>query len=177
MNITKESIDALNAVVKIEISEVDYKEKVAKVLKDYSKNSTIPGFRKGHIPMGMVKKQYGKSVMIDEVNKLIADAIGKYDAEHRTTMQANFSAILYLLSEQQALIGRLLQAFLEINILGVQHIAKITDIDDGEDGLTPMYTQMYKRFAGYYLRTKGLLDQQIILAGAKEANEGEQENE
>ncbi|MDT0553107.1 trigger factor [Urechidicola vernalis] len=89
MNITKESIDALNAVVKIEISEVDYKEKVAKVLKDYSKNATIPGFRKGHVPMGMVKKQYGKSVMIDEVNKLIQDSLNKFLVEEKLDILGN----------------------------------------------------------------------------------------
>ncbi len=99
MNITKESIDALNAVVKIEISEVDYQEKVAKVLKDYSKNANIPGFRKGHVPMGMVKKQYGKSVMIDEVNKLIQDSLNNFLVEEKLDilgnpipkMQADFS--------------------------------------------------------------------------------------
>ncbi len=111
------------------------------------------------------------------VNNLIAKAIVEWDLEHRATMQANFSAILYLLSEQQALVGRLLQILLESNVIGVQQLAKITDIAEGEEGLTPMYTQMYKRFANYYLRTKGLLDQQIILAGAKESDEGEQEDE
>jgi len=89
MNITKESIDALNAVVKIEISEVDYQEKVAKVLKDYSKNANIPGFRKGHVPMGMVKKQYGKSVMIDEVNKLIQDSLNNFLVEEKLDILGN----------------------------------------------------------------------------------------
>jgi trigger factor len=89
MNITKESIDALNVVVKIEISEVDYQEKVATVLKDYSKKADVPGFRKGHVPMGMVKKQYGKSVMIDEVNKLIQDSLNKYLTEEKLDILGN----------------------------------------------------------------------------------------
>jgi trigger factor len=89
MNITKESIDALNAVVKIEISEVDYQEKVATVLKDYSKKADVPGFRKGHVPMGMVKKQYGKSVMMDEVNKLIQDSLNKFITEEKLDILGN----------------------------------------------------------------------------------------
>ena len=55
MNITKESIDSLNAVVKVEITAADYQGKVETILQDYRKKSDIPGFRKGHVPMGMVK--------------------------------------------------------------------------------------------------------------------------
>ena len=78
MNITRENTDALNAVVKVEISATDYREKVDKVLTDYRKKANIPGFRKGHIPMGMIKKQYGKSIMIDEVNKLLQTSLNDY---------------------------------------------------------------------------------------------------
>ena len=69
MNITRENIDTLNAVIKLDISKEDYGDKVEKILTDYRKTANIPGFRKGHVPMGMVKKQYGKAVLIDEVNK------------------------------------------------------------------------------------------------------------
>ena len=55
MNITKESVDALNAVVKVDIVADDYQAKVTEVLTDYRKKADIPGFRKGHVPMGMVK--------------------------------------------------------------------------------------------------------------------------
>ncbi|MCF6279861.1 MAG: trigger factor [Flavobacteriaceae bacterium] len=89
MNITKENIDKLNAVVKIEISEADYSSKVAEVLKDYSKKANIPGFRKGHVPFGMVKKQYGKSIMIDEVNKLIQDSLNKFLTEEKLDILGN----------------------------------------------------------------------------------------
>ena len=71
MNITRENVDALNAVVKVDIAKEDYSDKVEKILTDYRKTANIPGFRKGHVPMGMVKKQYGKAVLVDEVNKLI----------------------------------------------------------------------------------------------------------
>ncbi|AOW20634.1 trigger factor [Urechidicola croceus] len=89
MNITKESIDALNAVVKIEISEADYQEKVTEILKDYSKKASVPGFRKGHVPFGMIKKQYGKSVMIDEVNKLIQDSLNNFLTEEKLDILGN----------------------------------------------------------------------------------------
>lgn len=89
MNITKESIDALNAVVKVEISEADYQEKVTEVLKDYAKKADIPGFRKGSVPFGMVRKQYGKSIMIDEVNKLIQDSLNKFLIEEKLDILGN----------------------------------------------------------------------------------------
>lgn len=89
MNITKENVDALNAVVKVEIIAEDYQEKVAAVLQDYRKKSDIPGFRKGHVPMGMVKKQYGKSVMIDEVNKLLQETLNKFLTEEKLDILGN----------------------------------------------------------------------------------------
>ncbi|WP_299891688.1 trigger factor [uncultured Lacinutrix sp.] len=83
MNITRENKDALNAVVTVAIEKNDYATKVEKILTDYRKTANIPGFRKGHVPMGMVKKQYGKAVLIDEVNKLIQDGLNKYLTEEK----------------------------------------------------------------------------------------------
>lgn len=89
MNITKENIDALNAVVKVEISSADYQDKVEKILQDYRKKADIPGFRKGQVPMGMVKKQYGKSVMIDEVNKLLQESLNNFLIEEKLDILGN----------------------------------------------------------------------------------------
>src|SRR5690606_6294906 len=89
MNITRENIDDLNAVVKVDIAKEDYSGKVDKILKDYRKNANIPGFRKGHVPMGMVKKQYGKAVLVDEVNKLLQDALNKYLTEEKLDVLGN----------------------------------------------------------------------------------------
>ncbi len=89
MNITKENVDALNAIVKVDIVADDYKEKVAKVLNDYRKTANIPGFRKGHVPMGMVRKQYGKAVMIDEVNKLLQESLNKFLVEEKLDILGN----------------------------------------------------------------------------------------
>ena len=89
MNITRENLDKLNAVVKVDIAKEDYGDKVAQILADYRKTANIPGFRKGHVPMGMVKKQYGKAVLIDEVNKLLQDALGKYLVEEKLDVLGN----------------------------------------------------------------------------------------
>ena len=78
MEINRKNIDKLNAVITVNIQAADYKDQVEKVLSNYKKNANIPGFRKGHIPMGMVKKQFGKAVLIEEVNKLIQEKLNEY---------------------------------------------------------------------------------------------------
>jgi trigger factor len=89
MNITRENKDALNAVVKIDIEKNDYSEKVEKILTDYRKSANIPGFRKGQVPMGLVKKQYGKAVLVDEVNKLLQESLGKYLNDEKLDVLGN----------------------------------------------------------------------------------------
>ncbi|ORL44576.1 trigger factor [Zunongwangia atlantica] len=89
MNITRENIDELNAVVKVDIAKDDYAPKVEKILKDYRKNANVPGFRKGHVPMGMVKKQYGQAVLVDEVNKLLQENLNKYLTEEKLDVLGN----------------------------------------------------------------------------------------
>lgn len=83
MNISKEQIDALNAVITLEIDKSDYQKKVDEALNSYRKNASIPGFRKGHIPMGMIKKQYGRAIQVDEVNKLISDSLNKFVSDEK----------------------------------------------------------------------------------------------
>lgn len=89
MNITKEQIDELNAVVKVAITKDDYQDKVDSILRDYRKQANIPGFRKGHVPMGLIKKQYGKAVLVDEVNKLLQDNLNKYLTEEKLDVLGN----------------------------------------------------------------------------------------
>lgn len=78
MNITKQQIDDLNAVVTIQVAPEDYQDKVKGILEDYRKNAKIPGFRPGKVPAGLVKRQYGRAVTIDEVNKLLQNSIFEY---------------------------------------------------------------------------------------------------
>jgi len=89
MNITKKDIDALNAVLTVEVSKEDYSSSVEKVLNNYKKTANIPGFRKGQIPMGMVKKQYGKAVLVEEVNKVLQGALHKYLTEEKLDILGN----------------------------------------------------------------------------------------
>ncbi len=78
MNITRESIDDLNAVLRIQLEKADYDGNVEKVLRDYRKKANIKGFRPGMVPIGLIKKMYGKAVQIDEINKVVTDNIQKY---------------------------------------------------------------------------------------------------
>jgi hypothetical protein len=91
-------------------------------------------------------------------------------------IQANFSAMLYLLTEQQFLIGKLLQVLVENGIVSTSRLDKITDPQSG-DGLIPTYTQLYERFAHYYLRTKKLLNQESILDDAMDDAHGTKGND
>ena len=83
MNITKENVDELNAILKITLDEEDYTERVEKVLKDYRKTATMPGFRPGKVPAGLIKKLYGTPVIVEEVNKLISESITKYMVDEK----------------------------------------------------------------------------------------------
>jgi trigger factor len=78
MNITRENIDELNALLKVEIKKADYDENVEKVLRDYRKKANVKGFRPGMVPIGLIKKMYGKAVQLDEINKLVSDNIRKF---------------------------------------------------------------------------------------------------
>tara|TARA_B110000003_G_scaffold276580_1_gene324151 strand:- start:17503 stop:18843 length:1341 start_codon:yes stop_codon:yes gene_type:complete len=89
MNITQEKIDALNAKLKISVEAADYQEKVEQVIVNYRKTASVPGFRKGKIPMGQVKKMIGKSVLIDEVNKLLQEAIYKHITDGKLKVLGN----------------------------------------------------------------------------------------
>lgn len=83
MNITRENIDDLNAVLKIEIRKPDYEDKVETILKDYRKKATIKGFRPGMVPIGLVKKMHGKAVQVDEINKIVTETIQKYITDEK----------------------------------------------------------------------------------------------
>ena len=89
MNISREQVDALNAVVTVAISKKDYADNVEKVLADYRKNANIPGFRKGQVPMSLIQKQYGKAVLVDEVNKLLQSSLNDYLVEEKLDILGN----------------------------------------------------------------------------------------
>ena len=82
MNVTKNQIDDLNATIKIQLDKDDYATRVSDALKDYQKKAVIDGFRKGKTPFGIIKKMYGKAVLIEEINKLIGESLSNYIQEN-----------------------------------------------------------------------------------------------
>ena len=86
MNITFENPDKVNGLLTITVEKEDYNEKVEKTLKDYRKRAQVPGFRPGMVPMGMIKKQYGTAVKVEEVNRLLGEKLMEYIRENKIQM-------------------------------------------------------------------------------------------
>src|SRR4051812_11975940 len=89
MNITRENNDALNAVLKVQLEPGDYKKKVDDTLKKYQRTSNVPGFRPGHVPAGMIKKMYGKAVLVDEIEKVVSESLSRYIYDNNIPMLGN----------------------------------------------------------------------------------------
>lgn len=89
MNITQENIDELNAVLKVKVVADDYLPKVESALKAHQKKAAVPGFRPGKVPTGMIKKMYGKSILVDEINKLLNDSLYRYLHENKIEVLGN----------------------------------------------------------------------------------------
>ncbi|MCQ2608340.1 MAG: trigger factor [Bacteroidales bacterium] len=82
MNVTKQG-EGLVSVLTVQVAQADYTEKVNDVLKDYRKKANVKGFRPGTVPMGMVKQMYGKYALVDEVNKLVSEALQSYFRDNK----------------------------------------------------------------------------------------------
>ena len=89
MKISRKDSDALNTLITIHIERNDFEEKVKNVLTDYRKKANVPGFRKGHVPMGMIKKQYETAVTADEVNKLLQQNLDQYLKDEKLNILGN----------------------------------------------------------------------------------------
>lgn len=89
MNITKESIDELNARVTIKLEPSDYQPQVDKTLKEHAKKAQMPGFRPGKVPVGVVKKMYGPSVLVDEVNKMLGNKLYEFIGSEKLEVLGN----------------------------------------------------------------------------------------
>ncbi len=83
MNITRENIDDVNAVIKVGIEKADYEKAVNDTLKDYRQKASIPGFRPGKVPAGLIKKRFGTAVLVEEVNKVLSQNLSKYLVEEK----------------------------------------------------------------------------------------------
>jgi trigger factor len=89
MNIVQENKGQLEAVLKVQVKEEDYKDKVAAELKNMQRKAQMPGFRPGKVPFGMIQKMYGKSVMAEEVNKVMIDAVYQHIKENELNVLGN----------------------------------------------------------------------------------------
>ncbi|MBB4034580.1 trigger factor [Dysgonomonas hofstadii] len=83
MNVSLTNVDSVNAILQISVAKDDYQEKLNDALKTFRKKANIPGFRPGTVPVGMVKKMYGKSIMAEEINKLVGENLYKYIQENK----------------------------------------------------------------------------------------------
>ena len=86
MNISLQNVDKVSAVLTVQIEKADYQEKVEKSLKTLRQRVNMPGFRKGMVPMALIKKQYGTSVLVEEVDKLMQEKVGEYIRENNVNM-------------------------------------------------------------------------------------------
>ena len=86
MNISLQNVSNVSAVLTAQIEKADYQEKVEKALKTLRQRVNMPGFRKGMVPMGLIKKQYGVSVLLEEVDKLLQEKVGEYIRENKVNM-------------------------------------------------------------------------------------------
>lgn len=83
MNITQEKVDDLNAIVKITIAPEDYTPKVEKALKEQAKKANLPGFRKGMVPVAHMKRMYGKSILVEEINNTLNETLSKHLTDNK----------------------------------------------------------------------------------------------
>ena len=86
MNINKEQIDDLNIVLSVQVGGDDYGTKVSEILRDYRRKANMPGFRPGKVPEGLIRKMYGKAVLIDEINKLVSESLQNYIKEQELNL-------------------------------------------------------------------------------------------
>ena len=86
MNVSFQNIDKVSGLLTVKLEKADYQEKVDKSLKTFRQKAQIPGFRKGMVPMNLVKKMYGKSVIAEEVNKLLSEKVYDYIKSNNVNM-------------------------------------------------------------------------------------------
>lgn len=83
MKSTLNKTNDVNGTIVIELEKEDYQEKVEKSLNQYRQRANIPGFRQGKVPKGVIRKMYGKAVLVDEINKIVSDELGNFIRENK----------------------------------------------------------------------------------------------
>ncbi len=178
MNILKEQVDALNAVLKLKIDKVDYEPKVEEALKDYRKKAAIKGFRPGHAPASLINKLYRKPVIVEEVNKLISESLSKYLVEQKLNILGE-----PLPSEQQKPIDWENQEDFEFTFdLGLvpEFELKLSKKDKVpyytikvDDKLREIYSNSYRQRNGSYQPIEITAENDLVKASLNELNADE----
>ncbi|HEV8512533.1 MAG TPA: trigger factor family protein, partial [Cyclobacteriaceae bacterium] len=83
MNITLDKKSATDGLIKIQLKESDYQPKVEEKVRDYARKATIKGFRQGHVPAGVIRKMYGKGILVEEVNHIISHSVSDYIRDNK----------------------------------------------------------------------------------------------
>ena len=94
MKIDHKKTDKLNSIISISIEKKDYENKVDNIIKDYKSKINIPGFRKGHVPLSLIKKKYEKAIIVEETNKILSDSLNKYIIDKNLKILGNPIPIL-----------------------------------------------------------------------------------
>lgn len=178
MNILKQEIDALNAVLKLKIEKGDYDPKVEEALKDYRKKAAIKGFRPGHAPASLINKLYRKPIIVEEVNKLISESLSKYLVEQKLNILGE-----PLPSEQQKPIDWDTQEDFEFAFdLGLipEFELKLSKKDKVpyytikvDDKLREIYSNSYRQRNGSYQPVEVTAENDLVKATLNELNDDE----
>lgn len=178
MNILKEEVDALNAVLKLKIEKTDYEPKVDSALKDYRKKAAIKGFRPGNAPASLINKLYRKPIIVDEVNKLISESLSKFLVEQKLNILGE-----PIPSEQQKPIDWETQEEFEFAFdLGLvpEFELKLSKKDKVpyytikvDDKLREIYSNSYRQRNGSYVPVEVTAEKDLIKATLNELNADE----
>lgn len=89
MNVIREDVNTMSAILKVKVAPADYQEKVTSALEKYRKQVKVPGFRPGKVPMGMIQKQYGKALLAEELNKIVNESLYKFVNDNKIEILGN----------------------------------------------------------------------------------------
>ena len=88
------SVDKLNSIISISVEKKDYENKVYNIIKDYKSRINLPGFRKGHVPLSLIKKKYEKAIIAEETNKILSESLNNYITDSKLKILGNPIPIL-----------------------------------------------------------------------------------
>lgn len=176
MKISFENPDKVNGLLTLTVEEADYKENVEKTLKNYRKKANIPGFRPGMAPMGMIKRQFGTSVKVEEINKVLGEQMYKYVQDNNIQMLGE-----PMPSEKQTPVdveGEAPYTFMFDIAVAPEFNAELTDKDeidyytiDVDDKTIDQQVDMYASRAGHYDNVEEYQPKDMLKGDIRELDE------